>query len=120
MNNVENIILSIMTISDLENIKDILISDFDDYWNYNTLKEELTCKNSIYAFFFCHIYSKSDKTNAAVPRKMPCIRSAWMAVFGNIRYHCIFFPESYQKKGFFPAAFSVPKSSSAFINPPSQ
>ena len=33
MNNVENIILSIMTISDLENIKDILISDFDDYWN---------------------------------------------------------------------------------------
>ena len=40
MNNVENIILSIMTISDLENIKDILISDFDDYWNYNTLKEE--------------------------------------------------------------------------------
>ena len=48
MNNVENITLSIMTISDLENIKDILISDFDDYWNYNTLKEELTCENSIY------------------------------------------------------------------------
>ncbi len=48
MNNIENITLSVMTISDLENIKDILISDFDDYWNYNTLKEELKCENSIY------------------------------------------------------------------------
>lgn len=48
MNNVENITLSVMTISDLENIKDILISNFDDYWNYNTLKDELTCENSIY------------------------------------------------------------------------
>lgn len=37
MNNVENIILSIMTISDLENIKDILISDFDDYWYYHRI-----------------------------------------------------------------------------------
>ena len=48
INNSKNIALSIMSISDLENIKDILISDFDDYWNYNTLKEELTSENSIY------------------------------------------------------------------------
>lgn len=37
-----------MTSEDLENIKDILISDFDDFWNYNILKEELECLNSKY------------------------------------------------------------------------
>lgn len=30
-----------MTINDLDEIKDILISDFDDFWNYNILKSEL-------------------------------------------------------------------------------
>ncbi len=65
MNNVENIILSIMTISDLENIKDILISDFDDYWNYNTLKEELTCENSIY------IVAKQESTHIIDKQGLP-------------------------------------------------
>ena len=65
MNNVENITLSIMTISDLENIKDILISDFDDYWNYNTLKEELTCKNSIY------IVAKQESTHIIDKHGLP-------------------------------------------------
>ena len=37
-----------MSLSDLENIKDILISDFDDFWNYNILKEELESSNSKY------------------------------------------------------------------------
>ena len=37
-----------MSLSDLESIKDILISDFDDFWNYNILKEELESPNSKY------------------------------------------------------------------------
>ena len=37
-----------MSLFDLENIKDILISDFDDFWNYNILKEELESSNSKY------------------------------------------------------------------------
>ena len=37
-----------MSLSDLENIKDILISDFDDFWNYNILKEELESIDSKY------------------------------------------------------------------------
>ena len=37
-----------MSLNDLEKIKDILISDFDDFWNYNILKEELESSNSKY------------------------------------------------------------------------
>ena len=37
-----------MSLKDLENIKDILISDFDDFWNFNILKEELESPNSKY------------------------------------------------------------------------
>lgn len=37
-----------MTISDLDSIKDILSSDFDDFWNYNILKEELESETSNY------------------------------------------------------------------------
>lgn len=37
-----------MLLSDLETIKDYLISDFDDFWNYNILKEELISENSKY------------------------------------------------------------------------
>ena len=44
-----------MTLNDLENIKNILISDFDDFWNYNILKDELESENSIY------IVAKSNK-----------------------------------------------------------
>ena len=36
-----------MSIEDLENIKDILTCDFDDFWNYNILKNELSSKTSI-------------------------------------------------------------------------
>ena len=35
-----------MTSNNLESIKDILLSDFDDFWNYNILKKELECSNS--------------------------------------------------------------------------
>lgn len=37
-----------MSLNDLEKIKDILIYDFDDFWNYNILKEELESPNSKY------------------------------------------------------------------------
>lgn len=37
-----------MNLSDLENIKDILDIEFDDFWNYNILKEELNCSNSFF------------------------------------------------------------------------
>ena len=33
---------------DLEILKDILIRDFDEFWSFNTLKEELECTNSYY------------------------------------------------------------------------
>lgn len=44
-NNVE---ISTMNVSDLELIKDILITDFDDFWNYNVFKNELLNPNSKY------------------------------------------------------------------------
>ncbi len=44
----QKIIISFMSLNDLEIIKDILNSDFDDFWNYNILKDELQSKNSKY------------------------------------------------------------------------
>ena len=37
-----------MTIQDLDEIKDILATDFDDFWNYNVFKSELENPNSNY------------------------------------------------------------------------
>ena len=37
-----------MELSDLEEISNILLSDFDDFWNYNILKSELLNPNSKY------------------------------------------------------------------------
>lgn len=37
-----------MTLNDLEIIKDILLSDFDDFWTYEILKQELGCDNSYF------------------------------------------------------------------------
>lgn len=37
-----NIEVTQMSIDDLENIKDVLQSEFDDFWNYNIFKNELT------------------------------------------------------------------------------
>ena len=45
MNNIQ---ISKMTLDDFNKIKDVLISDFDDFWNVNTLKEELINENSYY------------------------------------------------------------------------
>ena len=37
-----------MAITDLNNIKDNLNNDFDDFWNYTILKEEIESNNSMY------------------------------------------------------------------------
>ena len=37
-----------MNISDLDLIKDVLQTDFDDFWNYNVFKQELENSNSKY------------------------------------------------------------------------
>lgn len=43
-----NLNFSNMNMSDLEEIKDILVSDFDDFWTYSILKDELNCSSSHY------------------------------------------------------------------------
>ena len=40
--------ISIMTLDDLEKIKNSLTSSFDEFWNYSTLKEELLSPFSKY------------------------------------------------------------------------
>ena len=42
------IIITEMNLSDLDNISNILYSDFDDFWNYNIFKSELENPNSKY------------------------------------------------------------------------
>ena len=37
-----------MDIQDLEEIKDVLLSDFDDFWSYEVLSEELLSDSSLY------------------------------------------------------------------------
>lgn len=46
-----------MEINDLESIAKKLTSEFDDFWNYNILRQELLNKNSIY------YVAKDDKNN---------------------------------------------------------
>ena len=43
-----NLNFSNMNISDLDEIKDILVSDFDDFWTYSILKDELNSSTSHY------------------------------------------------------------------------
>ena len=42
------IVISVMNISDLNEIKNILESEFDDFWNYQIFKSEIENPNSIY------------------------------------------------------------------------
>ena len=44
----DNVEIFIMSIQDLENIKDILLQEFDDFWTYNIFKSELENLNSKY------------------------------------------------------------------------
>ena len=46
--NLNNFEIDYMNLNDLENIKTILETDFDDFWNYNIFKSELENSNSIY------------------------------------------------------------------------
>lgn len=46
--NLNNFKIDYMNLNDLENIKTILETDFDDFWNYNIFKSELENSNSIY------------------------------------------------------------------------
>lgn len=43
-----NLKITKMELSDLNSISNILTSDFDNFWNYNILKDELLSKNSSY------------------------------------------------------------------------
>lgn len=43
-----NFYIDYMNLSDLEQIKDIFNTDFDNFWNYSILKDELNSKNSTY------------------------------------------------------------------------
>lgn len=43
-----NINIETMTLKDLEVIKDILISDYDNFWSFDIFKEELQSNNSKY------------------------------------------------------------------------
>lgn len=49
-----SVIITEMTLSDLEKIEDILTTDFDDFWNKKVLEEELSSSSSKY------IVAKSD------------------------------------------------------------
>ena len=40
--------ISVMNLSDLNDIKDVLQSEFDDFWNYEVFKNEIENPNSIY------------------------------------------------------------------------
>lgn len=44
----ENILINKMTNEDLEKIKDNLSKEFDDFWDYEILKEELNSRTSKY------------------------------------------------------------------------
>ena len=44
----KDIKITSMTLEDLNQIANILISDFDDYWNYDILRDELKTENSKY------------------------------------------------------------------------
>lgn len=51
-----NFKISKMTLDDLNIIKDILFSNFDDFWSYDILKQELECEASYV------IVAKSDNS----------------------------------------------------------
>lgn len=42
----KNLVINTMTTSDLDNIQDVLQSDFDGFWSYSILKSELFNENS--------------------------------------------------------------------------
>ncbi len=57
LDNHKNYNIKKMNLDDLEQIKDILISDFDDFWDYNILKNELTNENC----YYCVVLNSEDE-----------------------------------------------------------
>ena len=48
MIDLSKISISLMTLSDLDEVKNVLSSEFDDFWKYEIFKEELVNNNSKY------------------------------------------------------------------------
>lgn len=75
--NTKNITITDMTLSDLDSMKSILETDFDDFWNYNIFKSELENENSKYIVAkindtivgfagFITMYDEADISNIVV------------------------------------------------------
>ncbi len=73
-----------MTLNDLDNIKEILNSEFDDFWSYTILKEELECPSSFFKVVkndnneivgfagFKVIFDEADIMNIVVKKNYRC------------------------------------------------
>ncbi len=77
------IIISHMTLDDLNEISNILESEFDDFWNYNILKDELNSQNSTYLVAkldndiigfagFKAVFSSAELMNIVVRKTFRC------------------------------------------------
>lgn len=80
-----NFEINYMSLKDLENIKDILENDFDDFWNYNVFKSELENSNSTYFVVKCDdeivgfagvliVIDEADITNIVVKKSFRGMR----------------------------------------------
>ena len=74
-----NFEITYMCLDDLENIKDILENDFDNFWNYNVFKSELENPKSTYFVVKCNaeiigfagvlvILDEADITNIVIKK----------------------------------------------------
>ena len=81
-----NLLISSMTINDLNEIKDILEDEFDNFWNYNIFKSEIENPNSKY--FVCKknteiigfigvliVIDEADITNIVVKKSFRSMRN---------------------------------------------
>ena len=89
-----NFEIDYMCLEDLENIKDILENDFDDFWNYNVFKSELENPNSTYFVVKCDgeivgfagvlvVLDEADITNIVVKKSFRGMRNFKFA-YANI------------------------------------
>ena len=81
-----NFDIDFMKLDDLENIKDTLESEFDDFWNYNVFKSELENSNSTYFVVKCDgeivgfagvlvVLDEADITNIVVKKSFRGMRN---------------------------------------------
>ena len=89
-----NLIIEKMTTSDLNQIADILETDFDDFWNYNVFKSELENPNSTYFVVkfdgeivgfagVLVVFDEADITNIVVKKSFRSMRNFKFA-YANI------------------------------------